>query len=166
MPVVSNVRSQIESILAPIDPIGSEVRKLKQRTMLLEKKREISSKEYKELSSSHLRIVELESQRKEHMQFETMLDPSIGKLLKLSKAFDKITAEYDAGKLDPSLYKRSLERLLDRLRPVQEKPVQITASMVPDGSFMGLCVNALEQACGAVFLIMIILPALYSCSLH
>lgn len=164
-----SARKEIEQKLAAIDPIGSEIRKLKNKVTKLEKKGTVTAKEWQDISKSHIRIAELEAQRKEMVQFESMLDPVTGKLMKLSKAFDKLTAQYDMGKVDPKLYNRSLERLLERLsghdgvQGPSALPALLNGST---GSIGGDLWRAIEQAFGAVVIFGILIPVLFSCSGH
>lgn len=162
---IQSLRSDIVSKLDKIDPVGAKIRKLKSRIAFLEKKRSITAKEYNEVSQGWLKVKEMESQRKELGQLESSLGGKSAKLFKLSKTFDSISEQYDAGKVDPEIYAHTLHKLHARL--IEEtNVVTINATVVSQRPFGNEVTNALEQGCMAFFLIMIIIPILFSCSFH
>lgn len=167
MPV--SLRNDIEKRLSSFDPVGAQIRKLKSRINSLEKKGTISAKEYKEISSGHLKLHELEQQRKELVSFESMLDRKTGKLMKLSKAYDRLTEQYDAGKVEPYIYEQALNRLYATLAGNNEQgsvAVENTIGLLQTASIGHNIEMTLLNGCGALLMIFIVIPTLFSCTFH
>jgi hypothetical protein len=160
------LRKDIETQLNNIDPVGAKVRKLRRRLTTLEKKGNITASEYKELSSGFLKLKDLQQQRKDIAAFESALDPKVAKMLRISKAYDKITEQYDAGKVDEDIYAGTLRKLWNRLNEGNEQPLDINVTVRDYGPVGTNLLNAFEQGCAAFIVIMILIPILFSCSLH
>jgi hypothetical protein len=159
------LRKQIEQELNKLDPIGGKVRKLKRRIISLEKKRKLTTAEYREVADGWLKIKALEQQRKEFNSLQSSIDPKLGRRLKLAKQFDNICERYDSGTVDEDIYAMTLEKVSAHLRPVQL--VHVTRmplhNRLPHG-ILGAAVGGLEQLVAAVIIFIIVIPALFACS--
>jgi chromosome segregation ATPase len=159
---VQTLQRDIEEQLDEIDPIGGKIRKLTKRVHYLETKKQITAREYKEITSGWLMLKELEQQRKQFHSLESSLDSKFGRLLKVSKQYDKLAEKYAGGQVDPAIYAMTLRKLYAKLQP---KPiVNRVVSVRPAVPITTGLFHAFENLIGAVLLLVIVIPALYSCS--
>lgn len=164
---IEYLREEVERLFIDIDSVGTKIRKLKKRNNSLKAKHSLTSAEYREMSSNDLLIHNLEIQRKDIAALESSLNPANAKLLKISKAYDKVSEQYDSGKMDASLFVESLRKIQRRFNEINEPAVSgMNVTVYQRGTITHNLGHALEQAFAAVIVIFILIPALFACSGH
>ena len=169
---IAALRKDVEQQLNVFDPVGAKLRSLKKRLTYLEKKKSLTAKEFKEISSSILTVRDLEKQRQELAKFESSLDANAGKLMRLSKSFDTISEQYDRGKLDPVVYEASLRKMQAKFyndnnnQPHNDNgAVWAALSYHYHGAGRAL-EETITHGCMAFFMLALVIPILFSCSFH
>lgn len=168
---IAILRRDVENKLDEVDPIGRKIRQLKSRLIYLEGKKSVNAKEYKEISTGWLQIKELEQQRKDYNALSSTLDKRVRTLLRLGKNYERISQQYDAGKLDPALYAMALGKLVAEIRP--RKPAYTPTRFVINNttfpeysSLTANMVHMVERLLGVVLIFVIVIPALFACHAH